>query len=122
MEIGELIRTERQRRGWSQRFLARRLGITHGAISQWENGLTTPDLERIIDICSVFEISAQSFIGPGAPYEGQIVQDAEELELLTLWRRLSPPERQFALKLLGNTRGPSEPDNPQRPRKLQNQG
>src|SRR4051812_38311117 len=100
MEIGELIRVERNKRGWSQRALAKALGISGGAVAQWELGTSRPTLARVIDICSVFGISATSFLAPGSPYAGQIVEDADELALLTLWRRLAADERRFMLKLL----------------------
>jgi transcriptional regulator with XRE-family HTH domain len=100
MEIGDLIRTERTKRGWSQRALAKALGISGSAIAQWELKTTRPSLARLIDICAVFGISAQSFLAPGSPYYGQIVEDPDEIALLTLWRRLQPTERRFMLKML----------------------
>ena len=110
MEIGDLIRSERNKKGWSQRALAKALGISGGAVAQWELGTSRPSLARVIDICAVFGISAQSFLSPGSPYYGQIVEDAEELALLTLWRRLAPSERRFMLKLLQNSGLPTNGD------------
>lgn len=39
---GQLIKEARERLGISQEELARRLNVTKGAISQWENGITAP--------------------------------------------------------------------------------
>ncbi len=52
----EKLRQERQQRGWSQRELARALGLSHSSVSYWEQGkgLPTPsnviDLERVLDL------------------------------------------------------------------------
>ena len=118
MEIGDLIRAERTKRGWSQRTLAKALEVSPGAVAQWELHSTRPTLGRVIDICNVFGISAQSFLAPGSPYHAQIVEDADELALLTMWRRLQSAERTFLLRLLRNAGFSVEGDGdePQPPR------
>jgi transcriptional regulator with XRE-family HTH domain len=100
MELSDLIRSERTKKGWSQRLLAKTLGLSAGAIAQWELGTTKPTPANLIDLCNLFGISAASFFAPGAPYHGHIVQDPEEMALVTHWRRLTPPERAMFLRML----------------------
>lgn len=38
MTLGELIKAARQRRGWTQDDLAKRLGVERSYVSQWETG------------------------------------------------------------------------------------
>ena len=38
-----------------ERELAKQLGVTQGAVSQWERGLTVPDLRRLIKLAEVTE-------------------------------------------------------------------
>ena len=103
MEISDLIRAQRRVHGLSQRALAKRLSVSAGLVGQWETGETKPTLERVIDVCALFGISAQTFFEPGAPYHGQMVQDSDEFEVLTLWRRLSRPEdREFVKRVIRN--------------------
>lgn len=42
MDLGEVIRRARKARGWRQSDLARKLGVTHGLVSQWETNIGTP--------------------------------------------------------------------------------
>lgn len=114
MEISDLIRSERTKKGWTQRAFAKALNVSPGAVAQWELGATRPTLARLIDICAVFGISVQTFLAPGSPYAGQIVEDPDELALLTLWRRLGLPERQFVLRMLRNAGlGVGDGENPE---------
>lgn len=112
MEIGDLIRTERTRRGWNQRLLAKSLGVTPGAVAQWELGSTRPKLARLIDICTLFGISAQSFLEPGSPYFGQIVEDQDEIALLALWRKTDPTQRKTIMRILRTVGSVGDADAP----------
>ncbi|WP_161993644.1 helix-turn-helix domain-containing protein [Muricoccus nepalensis] len=100
MELSDLIRSERTKKGWTQRALAKALGLSAGAIAQWELGSTKPSPANLIDLCNLFGLSAASFFAPGAAYHGHIVQDPEEMTLVTHWRRLRPPERDLFLRML----------------------
>lgn len=54
--IGARIRTERENRGWSQADLARRLGITQTAISYWESGTRTIDVDILAQIATALDL------------------------------------------------------------------
>lgn len=56
--IGEIIRTERLNKNMTQEELAIKLGITQDSISLWEKGKRLPDTQYIIELCKIFEISA----------------------------------------------------------------
>ena len=45
MTVGELIRAERKKKGWTQSELAERLGISYVGVAQWENGSRNPKIE-----------------------------------------------------------------------------
>jgi transcriptional regulator with XRE-family HTH domain len=46
--IGQRIKDERSRRGWTQAKLARELNVTVTTISQWENGRAVPTVPKIV--------------------------------------------------------------------------
>ena len=93
MDVPAFIRTERMRKGWSQRELARAIGVTHGLVGQWEAGSTPVTPERLLDLCAVFEIAPGALFADGAPFAGRLIQDPAELALITGWRRLGREQR-----------------------------
>jgi transcriptional regulator with XRE-family HTH domain len=61
--LSERIRALRKEHGYSQEQMARKLHLTQGAISQWENGLTVPAADQLITIADVFGITVDELLG-----------------------------------------------------------
>lgn len=61
------IRRAREQRGWTQVELARRLGVSQGAISFWERGIETPSMDHQVQLVTVlpeiFEDMSQQMTG-----------------------------------------------------------
>ena len=57
MILAEKILSLRKQNGWSQEELAMQLGVSRQSVSKWESGTSIPDLERIIRLSQVFEVS-----------------------------------------------------------------
>lgn len=102
MKLGQAIRDQRAALGLSQRALATRLGVSPGAVAQWESGYSRPTVRRLIDLSTVLGIHMGSFMGPGSPYRGQLVDDADELALLAAWRDLSADQRPYIFRMIRN--------------------
>lgn len=62
MNISEKIILLRQQQDWSQEELASLLGVSRQAVSKWELGDSTPDLERIIRMAELFQISTDMLV------------------------------------------------------------
>ena len=61
--LGDVIRAERMRRGWSQSELARRAGLTQGHIHQLETGKrANPRVEVLLRLTHAFEMSADDLL------------------------------------------------------------
>lgn len=58
MTFGEKLFNLRKTKKLSQEELAEKLGVTRQAISRWENGETMPDSPNLIEICDLFDVSA----------------------------------------------------------------
>lgn len=58
MTFGEKLFNLRKSKNFSQEELAEKLGVTRQAISRWENGETMPDSPNLIEICDLFDVSA----------------------------------------------------------------
>lgn len=62
MNIQRKIQRLRKEKGWSQQQLADRLGITRQAVSKWESGQSLPDIQMIVTLSDVFEVTTDSLL------------------------------------------------------------
>lgn len=81
------IRAERNKRGWSQKELTKRVSaelgyvITDGTISNWEVGRHDPDPECLRALAKVFGVPVVSFlVGGDRPAAAEYVQSREDAE------------------------------------------
>ena len=78
--IGETIRANRVRLGYTQESLANELNISSQAISKWEKGLNMPDINLLIPLSKVLNISVDQLLGGGRYSElNQAFQEALKL-------------------------------------------
>ena len=55
MNIAERIQRLRKARGMSQEELADHMGVSRQAVSRWESGQSTPDLDKVVLLSDFFE-------------------------------------------------------------------
>lgn len=60
------IKEARQLKGITQEQLAKMLGITQGAVAQWENGLTHPSFEMLPKVAEALGLTVDELIGKKA--------------------------------------------------------
>lgn len=53
----------RQERGIGQVELAKKIGVSNGIISLWENGLREPSLASLVSIALFFDVSLDELVG-----------------------------------------------------------
>jgi len=56
-KIGDRIRSARRESGHTQITLAKAIGVTHGNISMWEQGLTTPRVQNLGKLANALNVS-----------------------------------------------------------------
>jgi len=56
LKIGQKIKNCRLNKGWSQRTLAAKIGVTHNRISYYENDLINPSYKTILKILRVLDL------------------------------------------------------------------
>ena len=86
----ERIRFFRERAGMEQKTLARLIGVTGNAISNWENGRGRPDINLLPDICRALNVTMYDLFDmedPGIRYS------AGEQIFLDQYKQLSPGHR-----------------------------
>ncbi len=59
LELGKKIRQLRKFSGMTQEQLAEKLHVSRQALSKWENDTSLPDLESVIKISRLFQISLE---------------------------------------------------------------
>ena len=57
LNIGNKISTLRKEKCMTQVELAEKLFVSHQAISQWENATTLPDINSLLKICEIFNVT-----------------------------------------------------------------
>ena len=63
MDAKDMILHLRTKRGLSQDELAERVFVTRQAVSRWENGETTPNIETLKLLSKVFDVSINTILG-----------------------------------------------------------
>ncbi len=62
MRFEEKIVDLRKQKGLSQEELAEQLGVSRQAVSRWELGQTLPDIPNLLQLCELFEVSADYLV------------------------------------------------------------
>lgn len=57
MILADKIMQLRKQKGWSQEELADKLGISRQSVSKWESGMSIPELDKILKLGELFEVS-----------------------------------------------------------------
>lgn len=57
MILADKILLLRKKSGWSQEELAEKLNVSRQSISKWESAASIPDIKKILDLASIFEVS-----------------------------------------------------------------
>lgn len=82
MKFDENLRAFRKQKDFSQEYLAEKMNVSRQTISKWENGTAMPDLKKLTDLASLFDVSMDELLGTSAPDYKTSVSDNAELENL----------------------------------------
>lgn len=75
MEIGAQIKTRRQDLNMTQEMLAKELHVGRTTVSNWEIGRNYPDLQLIVSISNVLNISLDTLLGKESEIVKEITRD-----------------------------------------------
>lgn len=62
MNVGQRLKIHRNELGFTQDYVAAELGITRQTMSNWENGRSYPDIERIIRLSELYNLSLDELL------------------------------------------------------------
>lgn len=77
MTIGEKIKQRRHELNITQQQVANQLHVTRQTISNWENDKSTPDLQSIIDLSDIYQISLDELLKNERNLAQKITANAE---------------------------------------------
>ena len=86
MNLGRILIENRHKRGITQDELAAHIGVSKGAVSKWETGLSVPDSEMLISLSEVLETPVSKLLGETvAEAEADNIKAiSEKLEVINL--------------------------------------
>ena len=61
MILADKIIFQRKKAGWSQEELAEQLGVTRQSVSKWEGAQSIPDMDKILQMSRIFNVSTDTF-------------------------------------------------------------
>ena len=101
--LSNILKNARNNKGLTQRELAALIGKTKNVISNWENGLNSPDVDMIELLCGILDIPVEDIFKDlkkqDEKNDSPLTELSErELQVLSLFRKL-PNEEQ--LKFIG---------------------
>lgn len=72
MSLADKIIKLRKQHGWSQEDLADKMDVSRQAVSKWECAQTIPDIEKILQLSQLFNVSTDYLLKDTMPYDEQI--------------------------------------------------
>ena len=63
INFGAKLQSLRKERGYTQDALAEKLNISPQAVSKWENGATSPDMDTLVKLADIFDVSLDELMG-----------------------------------------------------------
>lgn len=78
MTIGERITTLRKEKDISQAELAKRLSVSRQAVSKWEQGQSTPDTAKLIQLAELLGTEVEFLATGTKPEPGSVVLNVVE--------------------------------------------
>ena len=86
MTIGEKLINLRNAAGMSQDALAEALSVSRQSVSKWETDQVMPQIEKIMQICKLFSVSADDLLDDGKVIgmgnHAQLMESCDEYRMI----------------------------------------
>ena len=86
MTVGDRIQSLRKSKGMSQEELADQMGVSRQAVSKWESEQATPDLDKVVIMSELFEVTTDYLlkgIEPVKTDDHKTMADVVDQKILT---------------------------------------
>ncbi|UOE58993.1 helix-turn-helix transcriptional regulator [Priestia filamentosa] len=86
MNLSYNLKKKREEKGFSQEHIAQELHISRQSISKWENGNCYPDLDNLIKLSNLYNVSLDELIKGDEDFQKKIViKETEGKNNSKLW-------------------------------------
>lgn len=79
MSLGEKLLSLRKKKGLSQEEVADLLHVTRQTVSKWETDQSTPDFDKVVPICKLYDISTEELFGEVAVSEKEVITSSNDV-------------------------------------------
>ncbi|MGD7045681.1 helix-turn-helix domain-containing protein [Jeotgalibacillus proteolyticus] len=79
MIFSERLKSEREKKGWSQAELAEKIHVSRQSVSKWETGKNYPSIEVIMDLSDLFGITIDELLRSDAELKEKVIKDSKQL-------------------------------------------
>ena len=97
--IGRFIAEERKRKGYTQKILSEKLGISDKTISKWERENGFPEVSLLIPLCSELDITVNELLSGERVSEEQYRKKAEE-NMVNLVKEAQENKKKIILSIM----------------------
>lgn len=97
--IGKFIASERKRKGYTQKQLSEKLGISDKTISKWERGNGFPEVSLLLPLCDELDIAVNELLSGERVSEEDYRKKAEE-NMVNLVREAQESKKKIILSAM----------------------
>ena len=98
VRIGRFIAEERKKKGWTQKQLAEKLGISDKTVSKWECGNGFPEVSLLLPLCGELGITVNDLLS-GEVISGEDYLKKAENNMMEMIEERETNRKQFRLTL-----------------------
>ncbi|MFC0015863.1 MULTISPECIES: helix-turn-helix domain-containing protein [Allobacillus] len=79
MFFGDKLKKEREKKGWSQDYLAEKIYVSRQSVSKWETGKNYPSIEVIINLSDLFGVTIDELLRSDEELKEKVIRDSKQL-------------------------------------------
>ena len=98
MEFGNKLYEMRKKKGLSQEELAHKLNVTRQTISKWELSESIPDMEKLIMISDLFDISLDELVLGKKSESSEANKATASVNVQAIGKKVLTPENKLKMK------------------------
>lgn len=107
--LGKRLKEQRIAKHYTQDYVASYLHVSQSAYANWERNHSSPDYDKLVSLCDLYQVSADFFLGRANEYaeyqfndkSSHLISENEisesEKKLLRYYRNLGSPEKDILL-------------------------